>query len=196
MEKPFSPACERNQQPILEVIKPLLADKTRLLEIGTGTGQHAVYMAPHLPHLQWQTADLKENHAGIIAWLQDAGSPNILSPVIFDAEKITLAAKAYDCVYTANTFHIMSWPQVCATISQVGTTLKPNGLLLIYGPFKFNGEHTSKSNQQFDADLIAQASHMGIRDFEDIRRECEQKQLVFHRKYQMPANNFILTFKK
>lgn len=196
MNKPFAPACERNKQAILEVIQPLLLNKKALLEVGSGTGQHAVHIAKALPNLTWQTADLNENHAGINAWIADSYLTNVLSPITFDAALTKLPKASYDCVYTANTFHIMSWENVCRAIEQIGLTLIDEGVLIVYGPFKFSQQFTSTSDNKFDQQLREEAPHMGIRDYEAIIDVCEKCDIAPSQVIPMPANNFILTFSK
>lgn len=196
MEKKFSPACDRNKDPILAILKPLLKDKSLIFEIGTGTGQHAIFFSKALSHLQWQTSDLIENHRNIKMWLEGAKLPNVLPPVIFDAGIDKIPTHYYDAVFTANTFHIMTWPQVCCCIEKVGQCLKAKGLFIIYGPFNFNGQYTSLSNEHFEKQLITQNPNMGIRNFEDIAQQCLGSQMLFIEKYPMPANNFILVFQK
>src|SRR5690606_8893692 len=134
-------------------------------EIGSGTGQHAVHFAHLLPHATWQTSDLSRNHTGIERWLSDTNLANTLMPIEFDVNTQTITPNMYDVVFTANTLHIMSWLEVCLCIQKVGCSLQENGLFIIYGPFNFNGEFTSQSNQRFDSSLKAQDKKMGIRHF-------------------------------
>ena len=110
--KPFSQASERNQQPILEILRDLLAHSVQVLEIGSGTGQHAAFFARHLPHLQWHTSDLPEQHAGILAWIADAALPNVRAPLDLDVDAMTWPVREMDAVFSANTAHIVAWPQV------------------------------------------------------------------------------------
>lgn len=196
MDKPFSSASERNKTPIGDLLKIVLIDKYQVFEIGSGTGQHAVYFAQSLPHITWQTSDLLRNHNGIERWLNEANLANALMPIEFDVSTHIITPNAYDVVFTANTFHIMSWLEVCLCIQKVGDSLKEKGLFIIYGPFNFNGEFTSQSNQIFDSSLKAQDTKMGIRHFESICEMCGKAELIFIKKYSMPANNFVLVFEK
>ena len=132
MNKPFSVACERNRDPILVVLQDVLRDCRHVLEIGSGTGQHAVYFGAALSHLVWQTSDLPENHAGIRAWLDEAGLPNVLAPLPLDASGQGWPRQGFDAVYTANTCHIMSWDEVEAMFAGVGCLLPEGGLFCIY----------------------------------------------------------------
>ncbi|MBS0289048.1 MAG: DUF938 domain-containing protein [Proteobacteria bacterium] len=195
-EKPFSAACERNQSYILEQLKIILASARNVLEIGTGTGQHAVFFAKALPHIQWQTSDLDFMHQGIKRWLYEANLPNVLSPISLDVNKDTILENYYDGVFTANTFHIMPMASVERCIKQVGHALKEEGVFIIYGPFKFNGKFTSSSNTDFDALLKSQQVHQGIRDFEVIDTIAHSVQLSHIQTIEMPANNFMLIFNK
>lgn len=197
MNKPFSPSSERNQGPILEVLRDLISiDDKKLLEIGAGTAQHAVYMAESFPHLKWIVSDLRENHDGIKAWLQDSKIKNILGPVYYEAGKTSLPPEKYDIIYSANTLHIMSWKNVKTLIRQLGQYLVDGTQIIFYGPFNFNGEYTSESNREFDIFLKAKDPLSGIRNFEDIVSTMNKNGIEFSEKIPMPANNFILIFTK
>tara|TARA_R110002110_G_scaffold383245_2_gene594578 strand:+ start:13168 stop:13761 length:594 start_codon:yes stop_codon:yes gene_type:complete len=196
MNKPFSPACERNQKVILDVLQNEFKNSQHILEVGSGTGQHAVYFAEHLSHLVWHTSDREMNHAGINLWLDEAKLKNIARPITLDVNKDNIKHNMFDAMFTANTFHIMSWSEVCFCIQKVGDALLEQGLFLIYGPFNFEGQFTSVSNQNFDVNLKLSDPEMGIRNFEDIQAQCEAVNLVYQKKYLMPANNMILVFKK
>lgn len=196
MPKPHSEACERNKGPILEILAVALSEAESVLEIGSGTGQHAVHFGAALPHLTWQTTDLPENHAGINMWLKDAGLPNVLAPLVLDVSKDGWPVTAIDAVFTANTLHIMSWPQVGYLFSGVGRILTPGGRLCIYGPFNYNGAFTSDSNARFDAMLRTRDPASGIRDFEAVRELGSRNGLVLDADHEMPANNRLLVFTK
>lgn len=196
MTKQYSPACDRNQQPILAILREVLADSRSVLEIGSGTGQHAVFFGAHLPHLTWQTSDLPQNHASIIAWQQEARLPNVLPPLPLDAASDAWPSGPYDAVFSANTCHIMAWPEVVAMFGGVGRILPAGGTLCIYGPFNYGGAFTSASNAQFDAALKAAAPHMGIRDFEAVDRLAAEQGLRLHADHMMPANNRLLVWRR
>lgn len=195
-EKPYSSACERNQIFILEQLKPLLIKARNVLEIGSGTGQHAIFFAKGLPHIQWQTSDLDFLHQGIERWLHEANLTNVLLPISLDVDKDIILENYYDAVFTANTFHIMSIVTVQRCIQKVGHALKVGGLFIIYGPFKFNGMFTSQSNPEFDVQLKTGQAHQGVRDFEQINKLAQSVQLYHGQTIPMPANNFMLIFKK
>jgi cyclopropane fatty-acyl-phospholipid synthase-like methyltransferase len=196
MSKPYSPACDQNRDPILEVIQPLLDDAHHVLEIGSGTGQHAVYFGRAMPHLIWQTSDLEVNHAGIRLWLDEAGLDNVRAPLSLDVTDPDWPAIEVDAVFTANTFHIMSWEAVAATIAGSGRLLSPGGRLMVYGPFSYSNRHTSDSNARFDTALRQSDPTMGVRDFEDLDTLAIQAGLSLERDYPMPVNNRILVWRK
>jgi len=194
--KQYSLACEQNGPAILNVIQPLLADCSHLLEIGSGTGQHAAYFAPHLPHLAWQSSDLADSHPSIVAWQADSGAPNLLPPLTLDVQQSPWPDWQGDAVFSANTLHIMSWPAVEAFFAGVGRCLQAGGVLLVYGPFNYDGQFTSDSNAQFDEWLKARDPASGVRDFEAVDALAQQAGLHLQQDYAMPANNRILHWQK
>lgn len=195
MNKPYSSACERNREPILAVLREHFADRRKVLEIGSGTGQHAVHFAAALPHLAWQTSDVEENIPGIRSWLDEAALPNIPPPLVLDVNR-PLPAVGFDAVFSANTLHIMSWVEV----QRMFVSLTPPGAmdlkLAIYGPFNYGGRFTSDSNAAFDASLKARAPHMGIRDFEAVNALAEAAGLTLVADIAMPANNRTLVWRR
>ena len=197
MQKPFSPSCERNQQVIFDVLKKQICSTDRcLLEIGSGTGQHAVFMAEKLQQIQWHTADLTGNHQGIQMWIDEAMLENIKSPLEYQAGLSPFPQVDADIVFTANTLHIMSWENVKVMIQQLGESLKPRAKLIIYGPFNYKGKFTSPSNADFDIWLKQQGEHRGIRDFEKVVQQMLLNKIELLEDISMPANNRILIFKR
>ncbi|MEZ5537992.1 MAG: DUF938 domain-containing protein [Thiolinea sp.] len=194
--KPFSESCVQNRQPIIDVLKPLLKDCKELLEIGSGTGQHAVYFAPELPHLSWQTSELSRHHPGIQLWLDEAALPNVRPPLTLDVLQADWPAILPDAVFSANTLHIMSPEMVEACILGVGGLLRPGGLFIVYGPFNYNGEYTSESNARFDQWLAGQNPESAIRDFEWVNELAEDAGMELKDDVAMPANNRILVWRK
>jgi len=194
--KPFSEACERNREPILEVLREAFATARRVLEIGSGTGQHAVFFAEALPHLLWQTADLPEAHAGILSWLEEAAMPNVLAPLELDVNRFDWQGARYDAVFSANTAHILSWPEVEQMFAGVGMALPEGGVFCLYGPFKQGGRHTSESNARFDAALRERDPRMGLRDVQELRRLAERHGLILERDVAMPASNRTLVWRR
>ncbi len=195
MTKPFAESCERNREPILAVLRESFAAARRVLEIGSGTGQHAVYFGAALPHLTWQTSDLAATHAGIRAWLAEACRPNVLPPMTLDVlDRGTWPTARFDAVFSANTLHIMSWPAVCACFDLIGCALATGGTLAIYGPFNYGGAYTAESNARFDAWLKARDPTSGIRDFEAVDALARAHGLRLTRDVSMPANNRTLVW--
>lgn len=184
--KPFSEASERNRGPILAVLKRVFKDRTRVLEIGSGTGQHAAYFAAALPHLVWQASDVAEHLPGIREWIADP------APIELDVDQPWPAVTA-DAVYSANTCHIMSWRQVERMFAGIGK-LAP-AVLALYGPFSYSGRHTAESNARFDAMLRGRDPESGIRDFEALNTLAETAGLVLQEDNAMPANNRLLVWR-
>lgn len=192
--KPFAESCEENQQPILEVLRKEFAHVHRVLEIGSGTGQHAVFFARALPHLSWQTSDRPEHHPGIRAWLDDEGPDNAHPPLSLNVSQEDWPAREYDGIFSANTVHIMNWPEVEALFAGIGQILLPGGRFCLYGPFNYDGQYTSESNANFDRWLKARDPKSGIRDVADLDRLAGKAGLKLVRDYEMPVNNRILVW--
>jgi len=193
--KPFAESCETNKYPILEVIRNEFSDCNELLEIGSGTGQHAVFFTQALAHLSWQPSEQKENLLGIQMWLNDFPQPNALAPVILDVCG-KWPNKQFDAAFSANTTHIMSWPQVQCLFSGLGHALKADSPFCLYGPFNFNRQFTSESNALFDQRLRQRDPKSGIRNFEDLDRLANDNGLIFKKDYPVPMNNRILVWVK
>ena len=185
--KPFSEASERNREPILAILKRVFKDRKRVLEIGSGTAQHAAYFAPELPHLVWQASDVAENLPGIREWVSDP------APIELDVDA-DWPVLSVDAVFSANTCHIMSWPQVERMFSGVGRLLAPGGVFALYGPFNYHGRHTSESNARFDAMLRGRDPASGLRDFEKINALAEEAGLRLNEDNAMPANNRLIVW--
>lgn len=191
----FSQAAENNKSPISEIIKLYIKDKSKILEIGSGTGQHVSYFSHLFPKCTWQPSDV-ECKLSLNDLITNQQS-NILKPISLNvSHKQAWPLCKYDLVYTANTSHIMSWPEVILMIEMVADILNDDGLFICYSPFKFKGEFTTKSNHNFDDFLKQQKSSMGIRDCEAIKDEASKNKILFLNKHDMPANNHILVFQK
>ena len=186
--KPFSEASERNRAPILAILKRAFKDRKRVLEIGSGTGQHAAYFAQELRHLVWQASDVAEHLPGIREWVSDP------APIELDVDKEWPAVEA-DAVFSANTCHIMSWPQVERMFEGIG---KIPGLktFCLYGPFNYGGHHTSEGNARFDAMLRARDPASGLRDMDDLVPLATRNGFKLGEDNAMPANNRLLVFRK
>ncbi|HYY62610.1 MAG TPA: DUF938 domain-containing protein [Burkholderiales bacterium] len=193
--KQFSDACERNRAPILAVLKRVFADRHDVLEIGSGTGQHAAYFAAELAHLSWQPSDVAENLPSVRLWREEAQTPRLLEPIELDVDR-PFPKVAADAVFSANTSHIMSWPQVEKMFAGVGALLPPGGVFALYGPFNYGGKHTSPSNAEFDQWLRRRDPASGLRNLEDIRELAARHGLALEEDNAMPANNRLLVFRR
>ena len=196
MTKPNAPSALRNQNAILEVISDEFQDCKAVLEIGSGTGQHAIFFASQMSWLTWQTSDLVANHHGINAWLEDADLDNVKAPLVLDVEEPLQTDDKFDAVFSANTAHIMSMAAVESMFSTGGRYLIGGGRFCLYGPFNQNGKFTSDSNREFDANLRSQDPAMGIRDLEILDGFAETNGLHRTSLYAMPANNMISIWSK
>ena len=194
--KPFSQACQNNRDPILHQLQRLFTDRHAVLEVGSGTGQHAVYFADALPHLQWYTSDLPDHHAGIRLWLDEYPLANLHPPLALDVDQVWPGLPAVDAVFSANTVHIMPWASVQRFIRGVGQCLPAGGLFVLYGPMNYGGQYTSESNARFDVWLKAQDPERGIRDFEKLQQLAQSAGLAPLEDNPMPANNRLLVWRK
>lgn len=194
--KPYAESCDQNRDPILAVLAPLFARSRNVLEIGSGTGQHAVYFAARMPQLIWHTSDRRESHAGIRMWLDEAGLANVRPPLPLDVSQHEWPPIRVDAVFSANTTHIMHWHEVEALFAGVGRVLYEGRLFALYGPFNYEHRYTSESNERFDAWLKGRDPHSGVRNFEDLNRLAGQAGMVLKADHGMPANNRILCWEK
>ena len=192
--RPRSVAVARNRGAILEVLQQELAQAKRVLEIGSGTGEHGIYFARELPWLRWSCSDRAQNHDGIRAWLQHAALQNLDGPLALDVDAPPVLESVYDAVFSANTAHIMSEAQVASMFALVPQVLLSSGRFCLYGPFKLDGQFTSDSNARFDASLRAQDQKMGIRDLEGLDQLASAGGMQRHALYSMPANNFLVVW--
>jgi hypothetical protein len=193
LDKPFSQACENNKRPIFDILTRVLADSKCLLEIGSGTGQHAAYFAPRLMHLEWYTSDMPGNHPGIEAWLEGSAVNNLHQPISFTIGINDWPLGNIDAVYTANTTHIMQPSEAQLMMQLVADNLPDGGVFCQYGPYNFNSQYTSESNQAFDQHIREQGCG-GIRDIDELALWA--KPLILIESVPMPANNFMLIWQK
>jgi hypothetical protein len=193
--KPYAPSCDRNREPIAEVLGRHLSGSASVLEIGSGTGQHAVYFAAGFPHLRWQCSDRGECLPGIRAWLEEAGLSNTPEPLELDVVRIW-PEQRYDAVFSANTLHIMSWGEVEQLFAGIGRVAALDAMVIVYGPFNYGGRYTSESNAQFDVWLKERGAHQGIRDFEAVQRLAAGIGLELLEDVVMPANNRCLVWRR
>jgi hypothetical protein len=194
--KPYAESCEQNRAPILAVLQDVFAERKKVLEIASGTGQHAVYFGAALPHLTWQTSELPVNHAGILAWLDEAALPNVLPPLAIDVNDTQWPATPVDAIFNANTVHIVAWPAVQRMFAGIGRVLVAGGILCIYGPFNYGGQFTSESNARFDAWLKSRDPNSGVRDFEVTNQLAEAHGLTLLKDIAMPSNNRSLVWQR
>jgi len=194
--KPFAESCEQNKHAILEVLQKELADAQQVLEIGSGTGQHAVFFSRELPHLVWQTSDVREHHPGILAWINELELENVRAPLALDVDADPWPNSRYDAVFSANTAHIMGWPEVEKLFAGIGQILSPGGRFCLYGPFNVDGQFTSESNANFERWLKSRDPKSGIRDKAELDALAEQAGLTRVADHSMPANNNILVWIK
>jgi len=191
---PFSPAAERNKAPILDVLNAVLPGAARVLEIASGTGQHAVHFGRALPHLIWQPSELAENLAGIQTWLDEAQLANVLAPLALDVNDERWPVTQVDAIFNANTVHIISWPEVERLFAHIARVIAPDGYVCFYGPYNYGGQFTSESNARFDAWLKARDPDSGVRDFEAVNQLAASHGLELLRDIAMPSNNRILVW--
>lgn len=193
---PYSQACENNKQPILQILKREFETTEKVLEIGSGTGQHAVFFAEQLPQLIWQTSDVIDNHPVINQWIRAHPADNLRPPIELDLRNAVSLVEDYDAVFTANTLHIISWQLAQKLITLIGQILPPKGKFCVYGPFNYDGQFTSESNRQFDAMLKSTDPESGIRDIECLVDLARAEGLSLKDDHAMPANNRLLVFTK
>lgn len=195
--KPFAQSSEDNKEVILNQLKALYSDAKNVLEIGSGTGQHAVYFAQMLGYLNWQPTDLPESIAGINLWLEHAGLSNISTPLVLNVEQSDWGLPIkYDAIFTANTLHIMSIGHVESLFKGLAKVLNDGALFCCYGPFNKNGQFTSESNARFDVWLKQRDAVSGIRDMDELTKFSDQANLSLIDDIEMPANNRILVWEK
>lgn len=192
---PFSDACERNKEPILEVLREVFDDRRRVVEIGAGTGQHAVHFARNLPHLAWQPTDRPEHFAGLAARIAAEGPPNLAAPIELDVLREPWPTLTGDAVFSANTLHIMSWQAVAALFAGLRRLLPEGGVLAIYGPFRYGGDRTAPSNAAFDAMLRERDPDSGLRDFDAVNALAVSAGFQLQADHAMPANNQLLVWR-
>jgi len=197
MKNKTSPSVSTNKEPILEIFKKIInKGPTVLLEIGSGTGEHAIHIAKALPDLYWYCSDLEESHQNIEYWLNHADLPNISKKIAtYKASRDKFPDLKPDYVFTANSLHIMSLKEVRAFIADL-SALNSGSVVIIYGPFNYSGQYSSESNKEFDKWLKNRNELWGIKDFSFVKDLMKDSGFVFKEDIEMPANNRILLFKK
>ena len=193
---PFAPAAERNKRPILDALRGRLPDRGRLLEIGAGTGQHAVFLAAHFPALEWLPTEVPEQLPGLRARVAAEGPANLLAPRGLDVCDTTWPQGPFEAVYSANTAHIMPWAAVLSMLEGVGRCLAPGGVFLLYGPFMIDGRHNAPSNEAFHRALRAEDPRRGLRDLAALESAAAHHHLRLEERAAVPTNNFLLLFRR
>lgn len=197
LQRPYAESCDQNQQVILDILQQVFAEPGRVLEIGSGTGQHALFFTQHLPHISWQPTDMASQLDGILMWMEDADHDRIQQPKELDVGKEAWGLdNTFDYTFTANTTHIVSWPLVQSMFKGIAESLKSGGLFAQYGPFNYGGEFTSESNARFDVWLKSRDPDSGIRNLEDLQSLAQSHSMQLQEDYAMPANNRILVWRK
>lgn len=177
------------------MLKEIFAERKQVLEIASGTGQHAVYFARELPHLSWQPSELAQNLAGIQAWMDEARLPNVLAPLAIDVNDTRWPVASVDAIFNANTVHIISWPEVERLFAHIARVIAPGGYVCLYGPYNYGGNFTSESNARFDAWLKSRGPNSGVRDFEAVNRLAASLGLDLLLDIAMPSHNRMLVWR-
>jgi SAM-dependent methyltransferase len=191
---PLSEACERNKGPILEVLRRAFADRKQVLEIGSGTGQHAVHFAAQLPHLTWHPTEQLRYLADLGARIKQEGGANLRAPAALEVKQAIWPLRSADAVFTANTLHIMSWAEALDLFRGLSEILSAGGVLCIYGPFRYDGRYTSDSNRDFDRMLQERDPQSGLRDIHAVTAVAAQYGIALKLDHDLPANNRLLEF--
>lgn len=193
----FAPATERNRGPILALLTRVLPPAGRVLEIASGTGEHAVFFSRHLPHLTWQPTDPDAAaRASIVAWTAEAALPNVADPLALDASQPNWPIDRADAVLAVNMVHISPWAATVGLLGGAARVLPTGAPLLLYGPYKRDGQHTAPSNAAFDQNLRRQNPAWGVRDLEIVVETADAAGLSLAEIAPMPANNLGLVFRR
>lgn len=195
-ELPFSQSCENNKAPILQVLQQVMADRRVVLELASGTGQHACHFAGAMPWLQWQPTDLGHNLSVLQPRCDAYAGDNLLKPLALDVRDDPWPVSIPDAIFTANSLHIMPFDAVRSLFRALGDHRGDNLLLAIYGPFNYHGQYTSPSNAQFDQWLAQQHPLSAIRDFERVEELAAGARFVLQDDLEMPANNRLLLWRR
>lgn len=195
----FSPATARNREPILAVLQRVLPPRARVLEIASGSGEHAVFAAAAMPEVTWEPSDPDPDaRASIAAWAASERLSNVLPPLDIDVRNADwgLGAEAVDALVAINMVHISPWEATRGLIAGAGRVVRHRGVLFLYGPYKRGGRHTAPSNEAFDASLRARDATWGVRDVADVQAEAARHGFTLNETVEMPANNLSLVFVK
>ena len=195
-----APACARNSDPILAVLKRVLPAKAKVLEIASGSGEHAIYFAAAMPGLDWLTSDPEPAaRASIAAWIESEGAKNVRAPLNIDVRRQSWGVEGdapFDAILSCNMIHISPWDSALGLFTGAQRLLSPGGQLILYGPFKRDDKHTAESNEAFDASLKSRDPNWGVRDLAEVEREAAARGLTLREIVAMPANNLTVIFAK
>ena len=196
-QKRYSPACERNKDVILDVLRDIMPSTGKILEIACGPGQHSVHFAAGLPGVEWQPSDIDPTSiTSTLAWRAEADVPNLLDPIILDATEPEWPLTQADGIICCNMIHISPWTVTLGLLDGAARILPNDGILYTYGPYKVGGKHTAPSNEAFDQSLRSQNSEWGVRNLDDVALEARRRGLHLVKTIKMPANNFSVIYKK
>ena len=192
-----APATERNREPLLAVLARVFPDPAAVLEIASGSGQHAAYFGRHLPHLTWQPSDREpELLASIDAWVSEVGAPNVLPAVHLDVCEGPWLPGPLGGVVCINMIHIAPWEACEALLTGAAAHLAPGGALVLYGPFREGGRHTAESNERFDESLRSRDARWGVRDLDEVCAAARERGLRHEETVRMPANNLTVVLRR
>ncbi len=193
----YSPAADNNKAAILSVLTNYFAEGDHVLEVGSGSGQHAIHMSAALPQIRWQPSDRAITLAALSANIREYGTPNVQQPIELDLAKLPPALpRGVQCIYAANVMHIVSEPLGATLIKLAAQSLLKDGYLVLYGPYRYGGKFTTESNKDFDGWLKDRDSSSGVRDFEWVEKLANESGLTLIKDHAMPANNQCLVYKK
>ena len=195
-ELPIAESCLRNRRPILDVLGRYVPQDGFVLEVGSGTGQHGAYMTEHLPGIHWRPTEVRSHLAAVRLWQQHTNNPRFLAPLELDVTQDIWPAREVDVVFSANVVHFVSWREVECLFRGTQRILKPGGLLILYGPYNYDGQFTSEGNVALDRWLRQRNPDSGIKDFEQVMLSARKYDLFLQADEEMPANNRTLVFKK
>jgi len=197
MGKPDAPSTRRNRAPILKILTKELKGSSEILEIGSGTGQHAVYFSENLSRVTWHTSDRLINHPGVTSRVKSYKGLNLKPPInLHIGKNENDLLLNIDNIFSSNTSHIMAYSDVKKMFKLAGRLIRADGKFFLYGPFKIGGKFTSKSNEEFNKKLKMQNSLMGLRDIERLDRLALKYGLKKYKFYEMPANNYLSVWVK
>ena len=194
--RPFNPSAEKNKLPIFEELSPMLASSSLILEIGSGTGQHAVFFCERLPQCIWQPSEISSSLDVLRKGVYGSGLPDLRSPIVLDVMDDNWHVDELDVIFSANTAHFMPWPSVFKMISGAYRTLKKDGIFCLYGPFHYEKKIVSEGNRRLDRWLREQGKGLRIRGFEALVILAANQSLILRHDIEMPANNHLLVFQK